>query len=465
MALVLYNTLTRLKQTFEPIDPQNVRMYACGPTVYSYVHIGNGRMLVVFDLLFRLLRHIYGPEHVTYARNITDVDDKINARAEEEYRGIPLNEAIAKVTTQTTRQFHEDAEGLGTLPPSIEPTCTTHIPEMIAMIKVLIEKGGAYEAEGHVLLDTTTVPDYGSLSGRSLEEMVAGARVEVAPFKRHPADSVLWKPSSPQQPGWDSPWGRGRPGWHIECSAMAAKHLGKVFDIHGGGIDLVFPHHENELAQSRCAHGTPVMANIWMHNGFLEAAQGEKMSKSLGNFITVHELLQQVPGEVGRLALLSSHYRQPLPWSERLISESWRTLDTWYELAADAADGGPVAPDVLDALEDDLNTPKAVAALHALRAEAAKGDEPARQSLKASAQLMGFLRQPLADWKAWRAAGSTIDETKIAGLIADRLEARKLKNWAESDRIRDQLAGMGIALKDARNKETGEIETTWEMKR
>ena len=465
MALHLYNTLTRRKEPFRPIDPANVRMYACGPTVYSFIHIGNGRMIVVFDLLFRLLRHVYGPGHVTYARNITDVDDKINARAETESAGLPLNDAIARVTSETIRQFHADAAGLGALPPSVEPTCTTHIPEMIAMIEVLIAKGGAYAAEGHVLLDTRAVPDYGALSGRSLDEMIAGARVEVAPFKRNPADSVLWKPSTDRQPGWESPWGRGRPGWHIECSAMAGKHLGAVFDIHGGGIDLIFPHHENELAQSRCAHGTPVMANVWMHNGFLEAEAGEKMSKSLGNFITVRELLDQAPGEAGRLALLSSHYRQPLPWSERLVMESRRTLDHWYELTADASDGAAIAPDVLDALEDDLNTPRAIAALHALRSEAAKGDAAAKATLKASARLMGFLRLSPDAWKAWRPAGVAVDEAKVTALITARSEARRARNFKESDRIRDELAGMGVQLKDARNKDTGEIETTWEVKR
>ncbi len=286
----LYNSLRREKVALAPIDPANVRMYVCGPTVYDFAHIGNARPIIVFDVLFRLLRHRYGADHVTYVRNITDVDDKINARAAEEYPGLPLNEAIAKVTAKTTAQFHEDIAALGVLEPTVEPRCTGHIAEMIAMIDTLESKGYAYAAEGHVLLDTTQVPDYGQLSGRSLDEMIAGARVEVAPYKRNPADSVLWKPSTDEQPGWDSPWGRGRPGWHIECSAMAAKHLGKVFDIHGGGIDLQFPHHENELAQSRAANDTDRMASIWMHNGFLQV-EGEKMSKSLGNFVTIHELL------------------------------------------------------------------------------------------------------------------------------------------------------------------------------
>jgi cysteinyl-tRNA synthetase len=462
MSLQLYNTLTRSKERFEPIDPTNVRMYACGPTVYSFIHIGNGRMLVVFDLLFRVLRRTYGTGHVTYARNITDVDDKINARAAEE--GV----SIAEVTERTTQQFHADAAGLVCLPPTIEPRATGHIEEMKALCETLVSKGHAYVADGHVLFDVPSMRDYGRLSNRSVEEMEAGARVDVAPYKRSPMDFVLWKPSKPGEPAWPSPCGiaeAGRPGWHIECSAMAGKHLGKVFDIHGGGIDLVFPHHENELAQSRCAHGTHVMANVWMHNGFLEAAEGEKMSKSLGNFITVRELLDQTPGEAGRLALLSSHYRQPLPWSERLVQDSRRTLDLWYELAADADDDGEIAPDVLEALEDDLNTPKAIAALHALRAEAAKGNATAKASLKASAQFMGFLQSSFDEWRAWRPAGVAIDEAAVHALIIARLQARKRKDFKESDRIRDELAAMGIQLKDAKNKDTGEIETTWEVKR
>jgi cysteinyl-tRNA synthetase len=462
MALQLYNTLTRRKERFEPIDPANVRMYACGPTVYSFIHIGNGRMLVVFDLLFRVLRHTFGSAHVTYVRNITDVDDKINARAAQE--GV----SIAEVTERTTRQFHEDAAGLCCLPPTIEPRATGHIEEMRALCETLVAKGHAYAADGHILFHVPSMADYGRLSNRTVEEMEAGARVDVAPYKRNPMDFVLWKPSRTGEPAWPSPCGiaeAGRPGWHIECSAMAGKHLGEVFDIHGGGIDLVFPHHENEIAQSRCAHGTPAMANFWLHNGFLEAEAGEKMSKSLGNFITVRELLDQTPGEAGRLALLSSHYRQPLPWSERLVTESRRTLDLWYDLAGDAPEGGEIAPAVLEALLDDLNTPRAIAALHALRGEAAKGSAAARASLKASARLMGLLQGSVETWKAWRPVGMTVDEARISDLITARLEARKRKDFAESDRIRDELAAMGIALKDSKNKETGEIETTWEVKR
>ncbi|MFM9942417.1 MAG: cysteine--tRNA ligase [Hyphomicrobiaceae bacterium] len=462
MSVVLYNTLTRRKDTFQPIDPKNVRMYACGVTVYDRIHIGNGRMMVVFDLLYRVLCHVYGAAHVTYARNITDVDDKINARAAEE------NIAIGELTARTIKLFHQDVAGLGCLTPTVEPRATDHIEEMRTLCQLLVARGHAYVAEGHVLFHVPSMADYGRLSNRTLEEMQAGARVDVAPYKRDAMDFVLWKPSKAGEPAWPSPCGiaePGRPGWHIECSAMAGKHLGQVFDIHGGGIDLVFPHHENEIAQSRCAHGTPVMANVWMHNGFLEATAGEKMSKSLGNFITVRELLDGAPGEAGRLAFLSSLYRQPLPWSEKGILEARRTLDQWYELTADAADGAPLCGDVRDALLDDLNTPAAITALHALRSEAVKGSKGAAACLKSSARLMGFLQQTPAQWKAWRPANVSVDEARVASLITARLAARKAKDFKESDRIRDELAAMGIALKDAKNPATGEIETTWELKR
>ena len=388
MTLTLYNTLTRRKEPFRPIDAAKVRMYVCGPTVYDYAHIGNARPIIVFDVLFRLLRHIYGAEHVTYARNITDVDDKINARAAEE--GID----IRALTERTTRQFHADIAALGVLPPTVEPRATEHIEEMKRLCEELVARDHAYVADGHVLFDVASMPDYGRLANRSLEEMEAGARVEVAPYKKAAMDFVLWKPSKPGEPAWPSPCGiatPGRPGWHLECSAMSEKHLGVTFDIHGGGIDLVFPHHENEIAQSRCAHGTPVMANVWMHNGFLQV-EGEKMSKSLGNFVTIHELLQEWPGEAIKLAMLSAHYRQPINWTRQGVVEAKRTLDHWYELTADAAEGAPLCADVLDALQDDLNTPQAIAALHALRSEAAKGAKPAAACLKASARLMGLLQ-------------------------------------------------------------------------
>jgi cysteinyl-tRNA synthetase len=455
MDLRLYDTLTRDKRDFVPLDAGRVRMYACGPTVYDFVHIGNGRMAVVFDVLFRILRHFYGAEHVIYARNITDVDDKINARAAE--RGI----AIGDLTAVTARAYQEDVAALGCLPPTVEPRATEHIEEMKALIERLVAGGHAYVADGHVLFNVPSMPDYGRLARRSLDEMVAGARIEVAPYKRDPMDFVLWKPSKPGEPGWPSPAGiatLGRPGWHVECSAMSWKHLGETFDIHGGGIDLVFPHHENEIAQSRCAFHTPVMANYWMHNGFLQV-EGEKMSKSLGNFFTIRDMLAEWPGEAIRLAMLQTHYRQPINWTASGLGEAKRTLDHWYQLTADVAPGMMCA-DVVDALADDLNTPKALAAFHELRGEAAKGSTGARASLKASAQLMGLLHRDAAEWNAWRPSSVTIDDAKVEGLIAARNAARKARNFSEADRIRDELTGLGIELEDKKDGAT-----TWKVKR
>ena len=337
MELTLYDTLTRRKRPFEPIDPSRVRLYVCGPTVYDFAHIGNARPVIVFDVLFRLLRHIYGADHVTYVRNITDVDDKINARAAEEHPDRPLNEAIRIVTETTERQFHEDVAALGCLPPTVEPRATEHIDAMKLLIERLVAAGHAYVAEEHVLFSVPSMPDYGALSKRSLDELVAGARVDVAPYKRDPMDFVLWKPSKTGEPAWPSPVGiatPGRPGWHIECSAMSWKHLGEIFDIHGGGIDLVFPHHENEIAQTRCAFRSPVMANYWMHNGFLQV-EGEKMSKSLGNFLTIRGLLADWPGEVLRLNMLRTHYRQPIDWTANGLHESQKVLDEWYHVIGD----------------------------------------------------------------------------------------------------------------------------------
>ena len=460
MELKLYDTLTREKRPFKPIDPNNVRMYVCGPTVYDFAHIGNARPVIVFDVLFRLLRHLYGAEHVTYVRNITDVDDKINARAAEEYPGLPLNEAIRKVTEKTDRQFHEDVAALGCLPPTVEPRATDHIPEMRALIEKLVASGNAYVAEDNVLFSVPSMPDYGQLSKRPLDEMIAGARIEVAPYKRDPRDFVLWKPSKLGEPAWPSPVGvkaPGRPGWHIECSAMSWRYLGEVFDIHGGGIDLVFPHHEDEIAQSRCAFHTPVMANYWMHNGFLQV-EGEKMSKSLGNFVTIHELLNDWPGEVIRLAMLQTHYRQPINWTLAGMREAHKHLDIWYELTDESAPGYLCA-DALDALTDDLNTPKALAALHELRGQAAKGIKPAAASLKASAQLFGLLQMSSAQWESFRPTSIAVDENTIENLIKARNGARRAKNFAESDRIRDELAKMGVVLKDTKDG------TTWEIAR
>jgi len=449
MELRLYDTLTREKRTFAPIDPARVRMYVCGPTVYDFAHIGNARPVIVFDVLFRLLRHVYGEKQVTYVRNITDVDDKINARAAE--RGVSIRE----VTEETYKNFKEDVAALGCLPPTAEPRATEHIGEMKALIERLVKSGNAYVAEDHVLFHVASMKDYGRLSNRSLDEMIAGARVEVAPFKKDPMDFVLWKPSDPGEPAWPSPAGiekAGRPGWHIECSAMSWKHLGETFDIHGGGIDLVFPHHENEIAQSRCAFQTPVMANYWMHNGFLQV-EGEKMSKSLGNFVTIHELLKDWPGEVVRFTMLQTHYRQPINWTLGGLREAQKSLDHWYKLTSDSAPGYLCA-DAVDALLDDLNTPKAFAAMHELRTEAAKGTKPAAASLKASAQLIGLLQLSSAQWLGFRPASVAVDENKVVSLIEARNSARKAKNFKEADRIRDELKAMGIELEDTKDGKT-----------
>jgi cysteinyl-tRNA synthetase len=436
MTLRLYNTLTRTKEDFVPLDAKNVRMYVCGPTVYDFAHIGNARPVIVFDVMFRLLRHTYGDAHVTYVRNITDVDDKINARAAEE--GVSIRE----VTERTAKQFHEDVDALGTLRPTHEPRATEHVPAMIAMNERLIASGHAYPAEGHVLFDVSSKPDYGKLARRSLDEMIAGARVEVAPYKKNPMDFVLWKPSTPEQPGWDSPWGRGRPGWHIECSAMGEALLGETFDIHGGGIDLVFPHHENEIAQSEGAHHGHPLARVWMHNGFLQV-EGEKMSKSLGNFFTIRDLLKDWPGEVLRFNMLRTHYRQPMDWTMQGLKESWTTLERWYGVAEPIA-SGVIGDDMLAALADDLNTPQAIAALHQ-----AKDIE-----LAGGLGLLGFsaVQEKIS-------AKPPVDAEEIARAIALRNEARKAKNFKESDRIRDELAAKGIVLKD------GPSGTTWEVKR
>jgi cysteinyl-tRNA synthetase len=405
-------------------------------------------------VLFRLLRHIYGADHVTYVRNITDVDDKINARAAE--RGV----SIRDLTEETYRNFKEDVAALGCLPPTVEPRATEHIEQMKVLIERLVAGGHAYVAEDNVLFNVPSMPDYGQLSKRPLDEMIAGARVEVAPYKKDAQDFILWKPSKPGEPAWASPAGitaPGRPGWHIECSAMAWKHLGETFDIHGGGIDLVFPHHENEIAQSRSAFHTHVMANYWMHNGFLQV-EGEKMAKSAGNFVTIRELLADWPGEVLRFNMLRTHYRQPIDWTVAGLREAQKTLDYWYELTVDAP-AGYLCADALDALMDDLNTPKALAALHELRGEAVKGAKAAAACLKSSAQLIGLLQMTRDAWTSFRPASMNLDERKVAGLIEQRNAARKAKDFKESDRIRDELAAMGVVLKDSKDG------TTWEIAR
>jgi cysteinyl-tRNA synthetase len=518
MDLRLYDTLTREKRPFVPLDPARVRMYVCGPTVYDFAHIGNARPVIVFDVLFRLLRHLYGADHVTYVRNITDVDDKINARAAE--RGI----AIRELTEETYKYFKEDVAALGCLPPTVEPRATEHIEEMKTLIERLVASGNAYVAEEHVLFSVPTMPDYGRLARRSLDEMMAGARVDVAPYKRDPMDFVLWKPSKPGEPAWPSPAGirtPGRPGWHIECSAMSWKHLGETFDIHGGGIDLVFPHHENEIAQSRCAFHAPVMANYWMHNGFLQV-EGEKMSKSLGNFITIRDLLAKLPGDVVRFQMLMTHYRQPIDWTSsnsELAREEladWaHVLDRYYSLPNDK---NPLA--VIEALGDDLNTPNAIAVLREQHEAARKGKMDEALQFAAGCKFLGFrqlgmpglfdsgvsalnvgqqnlfkysgpverLRAAIANDMPYEVRSnliSTIEQdgldvqidehsgfitlvrgnqedlaARVNKLVEERKLARARKDFGESDRIRDELTRMGIELEDRRDGTT-----TWKVKR
>ncbi|RXF74676.1 cysteine--tRNA ligase [Hansschlegelia zhihuaiae] len=450
-ALRLYNSLTKAKDVFAPIDPADVRMYVCGPTVYDRAHIGNARPVIVFDLVFRLLRHVYGADHVTYVRNITDVDDKINARAAE--RGV----SIRQLTEETARGFHEDVAALGCLAPTHEPRATEFICrgegelDMVKLVQRLIAGGHAYAAEGHVLFDVSSMPAYGRLARRSLDEMQAGARVEVAPYKKGAMDFVLWKPSTETEPGWDSPWGRGRPGWHLECSAMSAALLGEVFDIHGGGIDLIFPHHENEIAQSTCCFGHERMANVWMHNGFLQV-EGEKMAKSAGNFVTIREVLADWPGDVARLAMFSAHYRQPINWTLKSLQEAERTLGQWFDAAASDAEARP-APDVLEALADDLNTPKMIAEIHRLKSEGA------RKALAGTLRFLGFRPDDYEAWKAASAPEPALPVSEIERLIDARIAARRERNFAEADRIRDELLAQGVALKD------GAGGTSWEVVR
>jgi len=471
MTLRIYNTLTRTKEVFTPIDPKNVRMYVCGPTVYDYAHIGNARPAIVFDVLYRLLRHTYGAEHVTYVRNITDVDDKINARALRDYPGIDLNDAIRAVTEKTYDQYQKDVAALGCLPPTAQPRATEHIQGMVDMIRVLINRGHAYEAGGEVLFDVMAMKDYGALSGRKQEDLLAGARIAVDALKKNASDFVLWKQSAADEPGWDSPWGRGRPGWHIECSVMAKAHLGEVFDIHGGGLDLIFPHHENEIAQSRCAngtHGTDVMANYWMHNGFLQV-EGQKMSKSLGNFRTIAEVLKDWPGEVARFNMLKTHYRQPIDWTESGLIEAQNTLLRWKRRLELFENLQPSAPSsVIAELADDLDTPAVFRRMSEL-ASVAGGNflnggqipvPPSESDMKgAASELLGAMHL-LGLWPQTRALAQ-----EEASLISARLEARKAKDWKRSDEIRDELLAMGIQIKDVKDPATGELKTEWEVKR
>ncbi|MEO0672286.1 MAG: cysteine--tRNA ligase [Pseudomonadota bacterium] len=465
MDVSFHNTLTREKERFQPIDPANVRMYACGPTVYDRAHIGNARPIIVYDLVFRLLRQIYGAEHVTYVRNITDVDDKINARAADE--GI----TIGDLTAQTIDRLHDDLSQLGVLPPTVEPRATDHIAEMREMIETLVERGHAYVAEDHVLFQVATLEGYGRLSNRSTDELEAGARVDVAPYKRDPMDFVLWKPSTGTEPAWPSPSGittPGRPGWHIECSAMAGKHLGRVFDIHAGGIDLVFPHHENELAQSCGAHGTDVLANVWLHNGFLRV-EGATMSKSAGNFITIHDMVatdafggRRWNGKVLQFAMLGVHYRQPIDWTVQRLMQARSALMEFAELVEGADASGAPHEEVLTALADDLNTPRAISILHGLAKSARRGSREKADALAATLHFMGLRDGETRDDYRGPAADPGIDAVMIDEKIKERLAARAAKDFATSDRIRDELAAQGVQLKDGKHPETGEPHTTWE---
>jgi cysteinyl-tRNA synthetase len=458
MNLRLHNTRTRRVEVFSPLDPQRVTVYLCGPTVYNYVHIGNARGPVVFGLLVRLLKHVYGAGHVVYARNVTDVDDKINAAAAD--AGVPID----VITQRYAAAYAQDMARLGADVPDVIPYATAHIPQIIAMCERLVALGHAYAAEGHVLFDVASYGDYGKLSGRSTDEMIAGARVEVAPYKKNPADFVLWKPSTPDPgsspgqvlPGWDSPWGRGRPGWHIECSAMSEAHLGETLDIHAGGNDLMFPHHENEVAQSTCAHGGKVFARWWLHNGMLTFG-GKKMSKSLGNTLVLHELLERHPAELLRFMLLKAHYRQPLDWSDATLEQAQRTLDGLYGTLRDLADvdaGEPVLPGaLLAALADDLNTPEAMAIIAGLAESARKAARPAeRKSAKAAllgaGAFLGLLQQDPEAWFKHEPGEASVDAAWVERLLAQRADARTRKDYAESDRIRDRLAEAGVMIED-----------------
>ena len=450
MNLKIYNTQSGNKETFEPIDPNRITMYVCGPTVYNFVHIGNARPIVVFDVLFRLLQQLY--PQVVYVRNLTDVDDNINKAAKEN------NEPIRTLTDRFISAFHDDVANLNTLPPTVEPRATEHIEPMLVMIQTLVDTGHAYEAEGHVLFDVTSMPEYGELSHRKLEDMLAGARVEVAAYKKNPADFVLWKPSSSDEPGWESPWGTGRPGWHLECSTMIEKHLGDSIDIHGGGRDLIFPHHENERAQSQCAHNGEAFVRYWMHNGYITVS-GDKMSKSEGNFFTLRDVLEVAPGEAVRIALLSGHYRSPMDWSPDNLKQAKAGLDSLYNALRHVTDveadsDAQIPDDFMSALLDDLNTPIAIASLHELAKKLNKAETLADKSLlKAqlinSGHLLGLFSEDVEAWFRWQpksAQGMSNDD--IDALIGERRQARQDKDFARSDEIRDQLQDAGIQLED-----------------
>jgi cysteinyl-tRNA synthetase len=444
----IYNTQTRTREEFKPMNADNILLYVCGPTVYSYAHIGNARPAVAFDILVRVLRNRY--PQVTYVRNITDIDDKINKAAAEQ------NVEISVITEKFTKAYHEDLGALGVKAPTHEPKVTDNLEAITDMIQSLIDSEHAYEAEGHVLFSVSSYQDYGKLSGRDPEELLAGARVEVAPYKRQAGDFVLWKPSSEEQPGWDSPWGRGRPGWHIECSAMSAKHLGKTIDIHGGGHDLIFPHHENERAQSTCAHGGETFANYWMHNGFVNV-DAEKMSKSIGNVLLVRDLLNEAPGEAIRYVLLNAHYRAPLDWNDKVLQQSKNALDRMYNALRDMSDveanDDALIPDgFIEALEDDLNTPKALSEMFALVKQAnISSDDSERSSIKGAlikcGEMLGILQSTAEQWFA--GSVDTDESAEIDALVAERTQAREGKDWARADEIRDILAEKNIVIEDS----------------
>jgi cysteinyl-tRNA synthetase len=448
--LNLFNTLFNKKEKFVPIDSNKVGMYVCGPTVYDFPHIGNARPLVVFDVLFRLLKKIYGKNKIAYVRNITDIDDKIIEASKQN------NKSIKELTKIITTSFHKDCKYLNCLEPNFEPKATDHINEMISMVKNLIKNKHAYENEKHVYFSVSSFKEYGKLSNKNSEQLVAGSRVEVSKYKKDPLDFVLWKPSDIDDPGWDSPWGRGRPGWHLECSVMSEKFLGKKFDIHGGGLDLVFPHHENEIAQSRCANNTNSFANYWLHNGFVTFGK-EKMSKSIGNIVSLNMLRENINGQVVRLALLSSHYKQPLDWNEKLIKESQNTLDKWYG-QFEKTDSEELQDDVLNPLLEDLNTPEYISKLHSLYDESSKGSKSSKAQFLAACQLIGLLEEDKRSWENFKKSKAKVDENFINAKIKDRNNARKKGDYKLADIIRKELENNGVIIEDKKKQ------TTWKYK-
>ena len=446
----LSNTITGKKETFIPINPKKIGMYVCGPTVYDFPHIGNARPLVVFDVLYRVLSKIFGKKNIIYVRNITDIDDKIIESSKNK------KISIDELTSNITKSFHDDCEYLNCLKPSFEPKATEHIDEMIAMTENLLKNNHAYENDKHVYFSISSFKNYGKLSKKNLEELFAGARIEVSKTKKHPLDFVLWKPSKTEDPGWESPWGRGRPGWHLECSVMSEKFLGKNFDIHGGGLDLIFPHHENEIAQSCCANKVEKFANYWLHNGYVTFNK-EKMSKSLGNIITIDKMSKTINGQVIRLALLSSHYKQPLDWNENLINESQNTLDKWYTQFQDIGDD-ILNQDLIEPLLEDINTPGYIAKLHSLYDKASKGDKSSKKLFLSGCKLIGLLEEDLATWEKFKKTRSKIDEKTIQSKIKARDQARKKGDFKLADSIRNELERNGVIIEDKDNK------TTWKYK-